>query len=126
MAERGFGISTKRWAHFVGVGTSFIVLLTVAARAESTDNISVVRELAGQVGQIAGKALACSAIQPRAIGIAGSLQERFKIGEIVVRSLSQRSQAKRPFTYPLEARSRAASPQSQLLPARRDRASAGA
>ena len=75
MSERGFGISTKRWAHFVGVGTSFIVFLTTAARSESTDNISVVRELAGQVGQIVGKAMACAPIQPMAVGIINRVHE---------------------------------------------------
>ena len=75
MSERGFGISTKRWAHFVGMGTSFIVLLTVAARSESSDNISVVRELAGQVGLIAGKALACPEIQPRAVGMVSRVHD---------------------------------------------------
>src|SRR5215831_2238558 len=75
MSERGFGISTKRWAHFVCVGTSFIVFLTAAARSESTDNISVVRELAGQVGQIVGKAMACAPIQPMAVGIVNRVHE---------------------------------------------------
>src|SRR5215471_20828472 len=75
MSERGFVASTMRWAHFVGVGTSFIVFLTVAARSESTDDIGVLRELADQVGQIAGKALACPAIQPRVVEIVNRAHE---------------------------------------------------
>jgi len=52
-----------------------VVVLTVAARSESTDNIGVVRELAGDVGQIAGKALACPLIQPKAVGIVNQVHD---------------------------------------------------